>query len=536
MKTIFTLCAAFLTVMLMAQENRTDQRIGWGTDKYAADVIIDNSPNIKQGKVKLAVAFNGWLYAAFSTVDSSLNAGGINIMKSVDNGYTWTIIDDYQPAGIRYEAYDIVVAGTDTNNLTLYLIGINHALSTDNYTLFVDKYNATTGNFIVSPFNRFYSTTPIKDVSMATDYLYPAVNANPYSIAFVYSVRGAVADSLKYVVSLDGGSTFTTNQTIQTTGYFLDNVSLAYGRSASGSNGRYFAAWELNNGSSSRVGHIYTSRSSSTVDGSWITPENLDSISPAAINLCSNPSIAVAFGTIDNDSASNTAVVAVQRDYMTDGSDYDLIGFYNNRSHYTNFWYRFDIDNSGSNCMQPDVTFDPINRNFLAVYYDSTTQKLPYVVNEANLDDPSTWGVVSAQYNDGANLVSPFPRVEINPVVTQTAHAWTAVGTGTNGVAMFDAEYSTVGIEASNNQAATSIFPNPASSSFNIEFSLPSSSNAIITIVDMSGRVIEQRIASIGRGGLYTESFNVMDWDNGVYLITVQSDESSFQERIVVTH
>jgi len=532
----FLLIAVTMCFVSKAQEVRTNKQNSFLNTKYATDVIIKSEPSINQQNVKLAVAFNGWLYAAYSKVDSLNNTGGITIMASRDNGFSWTTITSYSPVNIRYPAIDIVVTGTDTNNLFLYLLAVHKNIN--NYTIFIDKYNATTNTFIGAVFNESKGTRKVYDVAMATDYRFPAVNANPYSIAFVYSVSGIPYDSLNYVASIDAGATWSVNHNIFCAGYFLRKVSLAYGRSASGSNGRYFAAWEQLSSSTARTGHIYTSRSISTIDGAWITPINLDSISSTMINLCRNPSIAVQFNTVDNDSAGTTAVVLVDRDYAGDGSDYDVLGFYNKRAHFTNYWKRLDIINNSTSDMFPDITYDPGNDNFLAVYFDSTNRKLPYVINGMNLATPSTWQTINSQYNDNSNLSFPYPKVEINPVLNQVAHVWIADGSGNKGVAMFDAEYYTgVGIE--NNLSINTSFnlqPNPANKFVNIQFKADGNTNVKICIYDIYGKLIKQQIAQNIQGENYNEIIDVSDLNNGIYLISIESSHNNISKRFVVSH
>lgn len=536
MKTFFTLFTALIAVTLLAQENKTDQRINRSAEKFSDDVVIHSTPDINQERVKLSVAFNGWLYAAYSTIDSANNAGGITIVKSIDNGLSWQVFDSYMPTGIRYPAFDILVAGTDTSALKLYLIGVNKNVSTASHTIFLDVYNATNGNYIGSPYNRSTGTNRVYDIAIASDYTLPAVGASPYSVAFLYSRYSSSNDSVNYVLSVDGGVSFSHMSNVAITGAFFNKISLAYGRSNSGSNGRYFAAWERKSSSLSRNGNIYVARNTSNIDGGWTTPKCLDSLSSAMIGLCSNPSIAASIGDIDNDSAGVTAIVTLQRDYNGDASDYDLLGFYNKRAHFTDFWYRFDVDNSSTNAMQPNISYDKNYNNFLLTYYDSTNQKLPYVVNGFNLTTPNSWVVINAQYNDNTNLKSPYPVVEINPVSTKTAHAWIAKGTGTKGVAMFDAEYNMTGVSEIASDEYSSVYPNPARDEFSISFGFLSSPEAVINIYDVNGKVVESRMASTSRGGNFVEKFDVRSWENGMYLISVQSGNSTLQERIVVNH
>jgi hypothetical protein len=538
MKKITLLAFMLISMSVFAQENRNQSPQMQPPLKYGNDIIIENNAGMDQDRVKLAVAYNGWLYAAYLTVDSAANKGGITIMTSRDNGLTWSQIDAYSVADVRYTAMDLVVAGSDTSNMSLYVSAVRHNISGNEYIIFVDRYNATTLGFVGENLNINKGARPVYDIAMATDYRYPAVGSTSYSIGILYSVYSSSKDSVNYICSLDEGSTYTIFQNVASTGYYGRNVSIAYGRSNSASNGRYFGAWEILSSSSAKNAWIYTSRSSSTIDGSWIAPVNLDSLSSSMTGLCSNPSIAVQYNDTDNDSSSCTAIVLVQRDYNGDDSDNDLLGFYNKRAHYTNFWFRLDVLNSSENDMQPDITYDPGYNNFLCVYFDSTNKKLPYLVNNMNLTDPNVWGNITSQYNDSPELTSPWPRVEINPVMNNVAHVWIKDGVGNNGVAMFDAEYSEAGIQDNNVSIPDqNIYPNPASGLVNILWSSQNTGEKpVISITDLSGRIIESRIASNTKGAEWFETFDVSNLENGVYVIEIRAGRDHSAKKLIVNH
>lgn len=513
-----------------ASEAHTPSTPVYPVPLYYNDVTIQAAPAIDQRNVKLSVAFNGWLYAAYSTYDSVTDAGGITIRSSRDNGQTWSTLDSYTVPGVRYPAHDIVVCGTDTNSLTLYLVGVNNNVSPINFVLFIDRYNATTGGFIGSNFNQSNSTRPVYDVAIASDYRYPAVNAAPYSVGIVYSTFSPIYDSVCFLGSMDGGASWGVRRMIATTGAYHRGVSIAYGRSVSASNGRYFAAWEQISSIASRTGHIFTSRSASMVDGSWIPKVNLDSISSTMINLCRNPEIAVQYNNTDNDSASCTAIVLCDRDYYGDGTDYDLLGFYNKRSHFTNFWYRLDVDNSGSNCMHPDVSYDPAYNNFIATHYDSTAGQLPYYVTGFNLATPNSWAGITMQYNDmTTNLKAPYPRVEINPVVNQAAHVWISEGANGCGVALFDAEFVITGISTPRGGNTVSVYPNPATDLVNV--AITASGESVVNIYNVGGELIESRKVTQAN-----TTFNATEWSAGLYIVEVVNGTSRTTTRIAVQH
>lgn len=497
--------------------------------QFGTDVIIGNTPAINQRQVEITSAFNGWLYAAYTTLDSAADQGGVVIKRSIDRGVTWQTIDSYIVTGIRYEDVDILVAGTDTNNLMLYVAGINHNMGVNTYVAYVDKYNATGLNFINAIYNKGTGTRQIYEVELASDYQFPAVGASPYSLAILVSEYSSSYDSLTVDVSVDGGNTFGFHEVVATTGGYFKKASLAYGRSVSGSNGRYFAVWEQRSSASARNGHIYTSRNQSTVDGPWITPICLDSISATMINLCRNPRIATSYGNTDNDSGSVTAVIMVERDYTGDGSDYDLLGFANERAHFTNFWYRFDVVNSGEKDMQADVIFDVDSNKFRATYFDSTNFKLTYINNDWNLADANAWTTSASQYNDIAPGTNPYPRLAYNPSEKGTTAVWTRKGTGTNGVALFDASYTAVyvGLDSNNEPVLhISAYPNPTSNYLYVQ--LDGIEQANLLLIDNNGQVIETYNAITNNQMISLETL-----PNGIYFLQFTQNGKSVTKKII---
>lgn len=503
--------------------------------QYFNDVIIESSA-LDQRNVKISSAFNGWLYAAYSTSNTSNGNGGINIRRSKNGGVSWTTFMTFSVPNVKYPVLDIVVAGTDTNNLTLFITGVNQNTSTGTSTIWFDKYNATTGAFLGQWANNvtYSSGSRVNDVAIASDYKFPAFGATPYSIGVLYSLFTPSVDSVIFVLSANGGSSQTYRYGVWGTGYYSRKVDLAYGRSLNGSNGRYFGVWERLTSSTARNGNIYTSRSSSTVGGAWITPKNLDSLSSSMIGLCRNPVIAVQHNNINNDSAATSAVVLVERDFTGTGSDYDVLGFYNKKAHYTNNWYRLDVINTGEKDNQPHIAYDPANNNFLAVYHDSTNHKLPYCVNGMNLTAPNTWGVIIGQYNDvTTNIVNPWPRVDISPPAVKTVHVWNSEGTA-KGVALFDAEYLVTAFKDVYEPVITSdIYPNPASSSFNLSLQLKNANDVTMEIYDAKGQLMKQEVYNNLGSNVEVKTINIDDLANGVYIVKLTSEKISVSKKLV---
>lgn len=497
---------------------------------FGPDVIIKQD-TVNQRNVEITTAFNGWIFAAQTKADELTNKGGVTISKSTDGGYTWTVMDSYFSDDIRYEAVDLVVAGTSEASLTLYVSGVNHNLVSGTYVLYVDRYDAVTGNFIGSNYNLNKGTNRVYDVEMASDYMSPAVGASPYSVALLYSCYSSSFDSIVSVVSIDGGTTFSMRNTVATTGSYFRNVSVDFGKSTSGSNGRYFAAWERLPSSQARTGNIFTSRNSSTVDGVWIAPVNLDSLSSTMIGLCRNPRIACSRGNYDNDSGSVTSIVLVDRDYNGDASDYDLLGFHNRRSHFTNFWYRLDVVNSGDNHVMPDVLFSEADSMFHAVYFDSTNRELTYVSNDLNLTDPNSWYTVQAGMNDTpVATVHPMPRIAYRYGVNELAMAWIDEGVD-GGVAKFDIEnFISAGLNEQKQEMNALLYPNPVKDQLFIELDEAMSQLATqLTITDLNGRVVRM----VQLDGQTLLSVNVNDLTKGTYMLRLDN-QKGFASRLFV--
>lgn len=504
--------------------------------QYFNDVVIQNSV-VDQRNVRITAAFNGWLYSAYSTYDGTTNSGGITYRRSKDGGVTWQPFAQYSVTNVRYNVFDFVVAGTDTNNLTLFIVGVNNNVSANTHFMFFDKYNAATGTFLGNWGTGInYGTRKVYDVAIASDYKFPAFGASPYSIGVVYSVYGSPRDSVIFVASTNGGTSLNVRQPLYATSGFGRHVSLDYGRSSSYNNGRYFATWERLSSTNARNANIFVARNVSTINGTWTAPKNLDSLDGNMLGRCRRPTIAVQHNNVNNDSANVTAIVLVERDWGGTGTDYDVLGFYNRRAA-TNFnWTRLDVANSGSTYdMQPHMVFDPGNNNFLAVYYDSTGSKLPYKVNGMNLTNPSTWGVVTGQYNDlTTNLKQAWPRVDISPPAVKTVHVWNAEGTPARGVALFDAEYLATAFADVYEPVITSdIYPNPATSSFNLSLQLKNAKDVTMEIYDAKGQLMKQEVYNNLGSNAEVKTISIDDLANGVYIVKLTSDKISVSKKLV---
>ena len=61
---------------------------------FGFDTFINNQPQQNQRNIVICSAFNGWLYATYSYFDSNVFQDALTILRSKDNGVTWSVIFD----------------------------------------------------------------------------------------------------------------------------------------------------------------------------------------------------------------------------------------------------------------------------------------------------------------------------------------------------------------------------------------------------------------------------------------------------------
>lgn len=485
---------------------------------YGSDVIINDQPTQNQRDVCLSVAYNGWLYAGYSYSDGYNNKW--MILLSQDDGITWNVIRDQElNTNWFVQAFDIVVTGQSEADLRIIVGRILENDKSSSSNMIVSQLDGNTGvtlNTLVSE----TITLPEKylDIAVASDYLFPAENASPYSVGVLYSRFSSSSDTIRFLSSSNGGVSIDGNQVVATLGYYSRNVSLAYGRSAAYYNGRYFAAWEARSSTSSDLGRIFTAHSNPYFNSSFTTPVRLDDMIGSTAEFARNPSIACQFGDVDNGLGNLTEVVLFDRAYNGNTDDFDIVGCYNKEAATTDSWSIFGMyAGINSSDIQPDINYDPGYGNFLATYFNKTDLKLRYLVKSYDMPDPYFWGVITDRYNDGINLVNPYPKVEINLVYMKVAHVWNAeIAAG--GQSMFDAEYSVVGTkETAPFNSSVTVFPNPVTTKavFSVKTEEPGIIN--LQLLSLQGKQIMEVVNGNYPAGINNFEINVGNLPESVY-------------------
>lgn len=457
------------------------------TKAYDNDVIIGSATIYSGQKLEMDVTNNGWVFVAYNIFDSLTNYGGFIVKRSKDDGRTWQLFTEANFINTEYTDIDITVAGNDSTDMQLFVAGIARNKSNNTFGLFVDMYDAVSGQLMDGGVvSHSTGTRKIYDLALANSYKSPGSGEVPYSVGLAYSCFGSTSDSVNYYVSMDGGYSFLPSKNVATTSYYFSDVSIAYGRSAIESSGRYYLAWHRRMSLGHNRGNIFTAHNTSFVNSGFSEPFAVDSVDPVTANKSSNPCIAVSVGDY-NDSIGVTAVVLMDVAYNGNDDDMDVVSFHNRLAYSSEHWYVKAVANGATeSTLYGDISFDPGNNNFLATYLNKTDGKVNYVAN--NLNMALAWTPIATQINNStAGMSLAHPKVVINPAKVQTAHAWVQI-TASGFSFMFDAEYNiTTGI-ADAETMGINVYPNPANNFLNIQLS--ETGDAAIAIYDLSGREV----------------------------------------------
>lgn len=534
--TIFIcLVLVFLVGALQAQINQENLPIlpikPFGIPMFGEDIVINDQPLQNQQKIALCTAYNGWLFAAVTYKDAAHGtAAVVTVLKSIDSGVSWTIVLDgwyAAPGETVFTSVDILAIGNSISNLKFVLA----LVATNNPTYlfgfgFVDIYNAETG---VGE-SRLCSSGFCYDISLSSDYLYPAINSNPHSIGVLFAERTFGNDSLIFMSSSNGGLSLDSRQVVASTANRFHKVALNYGRSPSWSSGRYFAVWEEQDDFGYMPGRIFTAHSNPNFNSSFTTPVRLDAIDPANDNMCSNPAIACQYSNADNDSSNFTEIVMFDR-FNQSTNKYDVKGYYNLQATNHSYFRPFSISDPNHNNYLTDVNFNPYDSTFMLTYVDSTAQKLPFLTKNFNLQNPNQWNMLSPGYNDNPNLGAAYPKVLVTSGLQKGVNVWIGQRSIDKGVALFDSPSHTwPGVPELNSIIGTCLigsYPNPCSNTINIAFKLMKTEKIVIKLFSMLGQPI-----GIIADQTYPEGNNVVNYrisflPDGTYLYSFSSESYS---------
>jgi hypothetical protein len=459
---------------------------------YGPDVLIDPNPAEDQVECRIAVASNGWIYAAYI-----IRAGGFRVARSVDGGTTWTYSSTLRPA-YTLTAIDLAVTGADSAGIKVWIINTGYFnASIDMWDVDLQELDGNltaAGSYTI---DSMISNDGYYGAAIATDQSFPSAGTNPYSLAVLFSKGGIVSDEVVFKSSSTGNAVFDNTKVVGTSTASITQVALAYGRSYSFPEGRYFAAWHVqpfSGWAGDYEGEIYTSFTPSAYNGSWILPIRVDNLVASAAGRCKHPAIACQVNNTNNISSGISTVLLFDRVVEQLPLDKNgVVGVYNLDPLLSSVWTALTIESSlNVFSMQPDITFDSVQNIFYSTWCDSTSQHLKCSSQLMDMPSPSNWTMISSGYNDIQNtLIAPYPKVRINSVSQELVHVWGYRQSSYNDNVVFDGTSVATGVPAYRQPSGRIIIrlaPNPVTDVFQVSFEAGSVCMGNIRILDQSGQ------------------------------------------------
>ncbi|HTX88460.1 MAG TPA: T9SS type A sorting domain-containing protein [Bacteroidales bacterium] len=501
------------------------------------DVIIHDDATQNQRQACLDISTSGVMYAVY-TVDQGSNMRW-EIRRSVNQGADW-YLQNYTTLGTNWYivAIDLLVTETAAEGIRLYIATVAQNDISGYSELTLKKYDMN--GSVISQLYHVTVTLPetFNDVSLASDFMNPATGASPYSMGLVYTKYSLAMDSVIFMSSSNGGTSLDGKTILEYTSNFTRNVSLAYGRCHTFSDGGYYAAWEERLGFDNDIGQIWSSHSYPFFSSAFTTPERMDNMIGASDSYCRNPVVACQNNDLDNSSGNLTEIILFDRAYNGDINNFDQVGLFNTEAVNTLNWSITSVDGNVSiNAVEPDMKFFSSDNYFFTTYFynESGNQKLRCLAQDMNMLLPYNWIVVSDRYNDDMNLSLPYPKLGYDPIRNDVAFVWNAEGSGGKGIAMYDASDITVGINppASSGMILTA-FPNPASGVTQLTFELQKQERVQIAVFTVYGELVKAVPDKDLPAGIQRIPVTVSDLPQGTYFYRVTAGSESGCGKLVV--
>lgn len=505
---------------------------------FGTDIFINQQPSQNQTIVDVTSAFNGWLYAFIGYFEDFYPGASpsVAILKSTDNGVTWTKILDANLSvpGCVIKSADILAVGTSLSNLKLivaYVTGYDSHIT--GLLSYAGVVNAETGAWEYT----IAGGGGGNSFSLAWDYPFTAANSNPFSVGVLFSGSTPTCDSLVLLTSDNGAMSFDYECKIPATTLIAHQVKLSYGRSLSFPEGRYFAAWEEQNDLLEGPGKIFTAHTEGNAFGPFSDPVRLDGIDPACENLCQNPQISCINGGLDNDSSNITQLVAFEKfNPATGRSDIQLC--MNMQATLSDYFHSVPVSNPMTNNQQPCLTYNVHDSAFGITWFDSTNKMLPLYSASSCIGPGGPWNVITEGYNDSANLSRPKPVVKAGINQGMWFNSWIADGSNGFGRAMFDSQYNTwtgISINEPSDKFSLHLYPNPCSRVLTIAYQSQQGCFVSFKICNTMGQVVDGLSGTRMNAGKQKIIRDVSNLPPGLYLLYFMINDIPFCKSFIIS-
>lgn len=515
MKKISTMLVAITLLactLSFAQENKP----AWGSDINVAPAAGKYYKN-----VRTAIAYNGNVYVGRLVADAPDGPyRNWEVYKSSDGGITWNEFKSsfiYAPE--MYTSFDIIAAGENASDFRLYIArgGVDTATNkAPIYSSFMDAYgNSKSTSFDSEEYTSVgtsQKTQGFVSLAWATDSKSPAQGSKPYTISLAATKWSSPVDSVVVWSTSNPDSAFRRKAWAGDASNYLRKIDAAMSSNNNSPRPNLGVAYESQNlgGTESviKIRFLYADNliynASGIMELSNTTSRYVNpSIAMSQTN--GNPATGYGFDSVK-------AIIAYEAQNKSNANkisvNYRVIQN-NPFSLYASEGGVRNMSQTGELASAPHVIYDPINKNFLATYYNATNGSLPYLWKPLTAADSIPFNIAKPNYRDATTLPTPSiqPRLDINNK-TNPVFAW-----NDNYLSMLDVEspiYTSVGNIA--NTSDLKVYPNPANSFLN--FSTQSEIEHV-SIYNLLGAEV------LAANGIENKHINIADLTAGVYLLKV---------------
>ncbi len=532
----------FITSPLSVKGNNPFNNINSSLN-FNDDVVAHFDPDKSDRDCDIAVAFNGWMYMAYSSSHSGPTGTDIGFLISKDNGLTWLafppiILGNHNDASI----YDILVTGSDTSSLRVYLSYYFNNASFSYSFGHVIVYDGISGQQLPYGIDIGDGTYSIGEIHLASDFRHPSSVSKGYSVAIVYSSSVGDftnTDSLICLISTDSSNNNYSYNLIDTsTSALIKSASIDYGFSAANNSGGYYIAYQ-------KGLNIGYSKNSFSIASGFTNPIYLNQIINIKGANFESPKIACQNSFGSNDSSGLSVMIMAKAFDSTITNTYRIPWIvYNMNAASSDYWFSSGVSNSVyvSSVETYDISYSESENRFWITGFNNDSGNLFTALEDFNFSHQGNWFIADTQYND--TLIDPL--IPPNPRITTSGNfvyvAWVSHIFGSTGQprsqTLFDKmelPFSTNIQDASENVSFT-IYPNPANDDL-ILFQLPqihSSKIKTIKIYDGSGRVVFSENFNFQLQLLH---INTREFKSGMYFFQILTlNDDSFVEKIIIQH
>ena len=156
---------------------------------------------------------------------------------------------------------------------------------------------------------------------------------------------------------------------------------------------------------------------------------------------------------------------------------------------------------------------------------------MPVVQNTGSLVScvPATYSQYQWYRNNALMPGNTAPQFWASQVglykVFVTAADGCSVMSGTHGV-------SVLGVNEVLQTDNVKVYPNPANSEVNVSFNIAGSGNYVLSVSNLLGKVIYKNTVHLG--GATVKTINMANWSNGVYILSIEGNNTRIVKRILV--